>query len=1485
MTTNRSFALLCAAVLSSGIATSAQAGAFIFTNNAGLEDFIFHPMNYNGTGGVLINRVCLDTSLLPSGVSANTVEATLLKAIRSWNRNRGVTNNLNLVTNNDLPALGNFDFESALTHELGHCTTLAHPNLASESGLSSPTNNATQAQRGSNGSFDTNAGVDGNPGSADDVRGDDINRYWFVPASNDPMDLPGVVDASSVSRDVADLTGGSIWPANGDRTVLAALGYSNTESVMQQQQSNAEVQRRPTPEDIRQLRLGMAGVDRTAGTGDDYTLELLYVGQGVPASCDITVGFSASTAFAACSTGGGTFTGTSSGVITSAAVTMSPTINWYFSQIENTTTSVTSTSPSSPNLGESVTVNVSVSRDSVLMSGTPSGTFEVELNGEICTGTLSGGTGSCAVTATVSGAQTINASYYGFEGFDASESTSNITIGLPTPTVAITSDAPDPSEVGESFTVNVSVTGSLGTPTGTVTVSDGSDSCVTGNLSGGSASCSLASTTAGNKTLTATYGGDNNFNGAQDTEPHTVVATAPTVTITSDDPDPSSVGQGYSVAVQVTGPGATPTGTVNVSDGGASSCSMTLSGGSGNCALTSTSAGALTLTASYLGDANYSSASDTEPHTVAPATPTVTIVSDVPDPSGVGELYNVLVTVLSPFGSPTGTVNISDGEVSCTTGALAAGTASCALASVTAGAKTLTATYAGDGNFNGGSDTEPHQVTAGDPDVTITSDTPDPSALGQSYTVAVTVTGDGVMPEGTVEVDNTESICQITLNNGSGSCSVTSDTAGNKVLTANYLGDGNYGAASSTENHTVSQGQPTVTITGDAPDPSEVGETYQVDVSVSGDGIPPTGSVTVTDGSGLCNVTLVNGSGSCDLSSFTAGALTLTADYAGDSNYVTASDTEPHTVTRTTPVISITNQSPNPSTVGEAYAVTVSVTSASGTPTGTVTIDDGTVNCTTGNLSGGTASCNLSSTTAGSKTLTATYAGDSNFSSTSSTAIQTVNPADPTVSITGDTPDPSGLGAPYTVAVSVTGDGASPTGTVNINDGLDDCDATLTGGSGSCQITSSTAGNKTLTATYAGDANYNGGSSTEDHVVSQGTPMVSITSDLPDPSDLGADYTVQVTIRGDGVDPTGSVTVSDPDGNCQITLVNGAGSCALNGQSAGPRTITADYGGDSNYLSGSDTESHTVSTGAAVVDLVSANPSPSDLGQPYTASVTVSGDGETPSGSVTIDDGLDDCEITLAAGAGSCALTSSTAGNKTLTASYAGDGNYSAASDTLAHTVNRIAATVTITASNPNPSVFGQTVQVEVSVTSPEGTPSGTVTISDGDVQCTTPALQGGSASCNLTPASAGEKTLTATYAGDDNFTSGQGSGSHIVQPAPTTVTITGSVPNPSLVNQAYDVTVSVSSTQGDPSGTVEISNEEDSCVTADVNGGTASCSLVSTTAGEKALTAVYAGDGNFDTAQDTAPHTVSAEPPEDDVFEDRFEAPAADRPDDPNER
>ncbi|HET7486428.1 MAG TPA: Ig-like domain repeat protein [Acidimicrobiales bacterium] len=796
-----------------------------------------------------------------------------------------------------------------------------------------------------------------------------------------------------------------------------------------------------------------------------------------------------------------------------------------------TTTAITSDIPDPTVTGQSTTIGFSVTSGTGSTPTAPTGAVTVSDGTNSCTGSLAAG--QCSLTFTSAGAKSLTASYGGDSNFSTSTSSPAAahTVNPADTTTSVTADTPDPSVVGQAVTVQYQVSPTspgAGTPTGNVTVSDGTVSC-TATVAAGQ--CSLTFTSAGAKSLTATYAGDADFNGSTSAaEAHQVDKADTTTGITSDSPDPSSVGQSVTVNFQVTAtsPGAgAPTGNVTVSDG-VDSCTGTVA--TGTCSLTLTTPGARTLTASYAGDSNFNaSTSAGEAHNVSRFDTTTTIASDSPDPSVVGQAVTVQFTVAptSASGTPTGNVTVSDGTVSCTA-TVAAG--QCSLTFTSAGARSLTATYAGDSSFQGStSAAEAHQVDRAATTTAITSDSPDPSVVGQSVTVqfAVTPSAPGAgTPTGIVTVSDGTVSCTATV--AAGQCSLTFTSAGARSLTATYAGDSGFqGSTSAAEAHTVDPAATTTAITSDTPDPSVVGQsvTVQFAVTPSAPGAgTPTGNVTVSDGTVSCTATVA--AGQCSLTFTSAGARSLSATYAGDSDFNgSTSAAEAHTVNGVGTTTTITADTPEPSVVGQPVAVQFTVApAAAGTPTGNVTVSDGTVSCTATVAAG---QCSLTFTSAGARSLSATYAGDSTFSgSTSAAEAHQVSPADTSTTITADLPEPSTTGQAVTVSYVVTpvAPGAgTPAGNVTVSDGVDSCTGTVAGGQ--CSITLNTPGSRTLTATYAGNSNFNGSTSAgEPHTVS------------PPNSPPTATVTNGQCLSSSAASGNVTLALADPDGD-SMTLV------------------------------------------------------------------------------------------------------------------------------------------------------------------------------------------------------------------------------------------------------------------------------------------------------------------------------------------------------------
>jgi len=327
-----------------GLTPSVHAGAYIFAGEANGLDVITHPQGYFGTQTSLNVEVCISPSsnVPDNATSLNDVAQSIRNNIDIWNQLQPIVGNVLLGSNNDLGAT-EIDFESVALHELGHCIGLAHVNAASESGLGGSNQNYTKATNGMNNMFNINPGPDGVRGTFDDQRGDDDNLHWFRTDTNDPgaLPLPVPVDAMTYDRDESMLPVGHDFAANLDRTVAGTLGHPNTstvktEAVMQQGTFSNEDQRRTSADGVATVLLAMSGFDETAGTADDYVINLSYGGISNASSCDISLAFepSASVGLAFCSTTGNFIVGFGSDHVRigSAFMRFGEDFNWFFNQ-------------------------------------------------------------------------------------------------------------------------------------------------------------------------------------------------------------------------------------------------------------------------------------------------------------------------------------------------------------------------------------------------------------------------------------------------------------------------------------------------------------------------------------------------------------------------------------------------------------------------------------------------------------------------------------------------------------------------------------------------------------------------------------------------------------------------------------------------------------------------------------------------------------------------------------------------------------------------------------------------------------------------------------------------------------------------------------------------------------------------------------------------------------------------------------------------
>jgi RHS repeat-associated protein len=160
--------------------------------------------------------------------------------------------------------------------------------------------------------------------------------------------------------------------------------------------------------------------------------------------------------------------------------------------------------------------------------------------------------------------------------------------------------------------------------------------------------------------------------------------------------------------------------------------------------------------------------------------------------------------------------------------------------------------------------------------------------------------------------------------------------------------------------------------------------------------------------------------------------------------------------------------SANPIVAGQSATLTATVNAPGGN--GNVTFKDGTTTLGVVPVASGSAALPFTFPNAGNRALTATYGNDSSYaSSTSSTVTLVVNAAAATVTLVSSA---STAYQNQTVLLTATVTGAAPTGAVTFMDGATPLgSATVTNGKAWGTTAFTTAGTRSVTAAYGGDAN------------------------------------------------------------------------------------------------------------------------------------------------------------------------------------------------------------------------------------------------------------------------------------------------------------------------------------------------------------------------------------------------------------------------------
>jgi hypothetical protein len=1041
---------------------------------------------------------------------------------------------------------------------------------------------------------------------------------------------------------------------------------------------------------------------------------------------------------------------------------------------------------------------------------------------------LNGGTATVDTSSLTSGSYQVMAIYTGDGSYNGSGSIAVPVTGTGRANPGFGASLPYPVRVSTPVTIPVTVTGSRGYATGSLSLYEGSTFLTTQPLVNGTASLPYSSSVTGAHQITVQYAGDSNYTSASWTFTITVLVPS-TVTVIADK-NPAAAG----TAVTFTGAvsPSTATGRISFYDGGTFLGTATIgSGGAAALAVSTLTAGTHSITASYNGD-----------FVVAPAnsgtlTETITTATSVAlTTSGSPSVYPQPVTftaAVSPS-TATGTVQFMDGATLLSTATLGSGSAQFTAAALTGGSHTITATYSGD-SANSPATSAPltQTVSPATPTVTI-STTSNPTTVGTFvlFNMSITPRSPGAVLQ---VLDGQTVLATVTTSStGGASFSTTTLTAGYHSITASWAGDGSVSAGTSAV--LTEQIQASTTTSAVATGPVTYGQSVTVTATVS----PATasGNVQFNDGgSNLGTVPLSLGVASITYVPSMGGTHDTVATFNDPNNiYIGSNSSVTFTVAKLTPVITVA-MSPNPSNVGQLVTLTSTLSSV---PDGAnVNFYDGTTFIGVGTLSSGTAAMSYIFRTVGSHSVTASYGGTVNYASvTSAAVVQNVRAVTTT---TVSAPGTSNYAQPVQLVATVSP--ATATGTVQFLDGATPLGTVaLTSGSATLSVSTLATGSHTITAIYSGDTADTASTSAASSVTVSKANTTAAMSSSANPSTNGQAVTFSATLTPSNA--TGSVQFLD--GATVLgttTLTNGAASLSTSALSVGSHSITVSYAGDANCNPVTSAALNQTVNKAPSTTTLSASAATIVYGQ--TVDLTASVSPAAATGTVQFLDGAT-VLVTLPVTNGSIAVvtaTNLTVGLHTFTAVYSGDAGYNGSTSSgAATTVSKAGATVALS-SSANPSLTGQAVVFTAAVTPASAT--GSIQFLDGATVIGTAALSHGSATFGTSSLAAGSHSTTASYSGDANFNAAASAPfAQTVNKTASTTTLSASA-GTVVYGQSVNLTASV--VPAAATGTVQFFDGSTLLASMPVtNGSVQPITATNLVAGVHTFNAVYGGDAVY---------------------------------------
>jgi len=445
-------------------------------------------------------------------------------------------------------------------------------------------------------------------------------------------------------------------------------------------------------------------------------------------------------------------------------------------------------------------------------------------------------------------------------------------------------------------------------------------------------------------------------------------------------------------------------------------------------------------------------------------------------------------------------------------------------------------------------------ITLGNIGLTVATD---PVATGSTTTLTASLQSGGVPISGTtVTFTCTSGPCadgstQAVNSDSSGiaTLSYSSPTVGTDIWTASFVPD--TVPVSSSAESIVWRAPTSFSTASDL-----LSYTYGAQAQLVAYGLPSdaTGTVDFAAASGvLCSAAVVSGTAACTTGVINGGGYFLVATYSGDGNYLSASSSTSFIVL---PRFAGFSASATPGSTAYGSTIHLAISDLATDATGQVRFatSDGTL-CTA-TVSNGAADCTTAVLSAGAYTVVATYSGDTNYMSSWNQISFSIsqNPSSMTATSAG------------VVALTVSNLPTGSTGLVTFTLGSTLlCTASDTNGAASCNTTALPVGSNSVVATYSGDVNFVGSTSTITVNVLPAATAITVS---------GTATPGLITLSQAGLPGAATGTISFSymgQPLCTATVHSGSSSCTISVLPTGSDLISGIYSGDASYTMATET--------------------------------------------------------------------------------------------------------------------------------------------------------------------------------------------------------------------------------------------------------------------------------------------------------------------------